>query len=411
MQTLCIKIFLNSCIDKTKLHILADYQNSPLGPSKRNVLNWFSMSTFKPSYMFNDFCIDILSAEFGKFDYSIKPQPKPIQTYSASVTYQPLQTISAHKRYLNSYFCPVIKEFKNRLLSVLKPKYHIFTDESNSDLVKNLNAFCNPNKVTELLASGDMYIKELDISKYDKSQGAEALLFCCALMKLFGISDDVIDYYQKCNLLNYLKNGTFGLSFTVNYQMKSGTAPTFIFNTLFTMAINTLVYDDNFVYYACFCGDDATFFLSNKINTYLQNIDTSQFTSTLLNLETKELSFVFAYFCSRFMLCSANGWYVVADPVKLLNKLGRSDILDYQHAEEYRVSASDNFKVPNVECMLLLDRAVSERYKIPTSNITLIKNLLAALYNRENFSSLYYEPFNYVRLVGAYRESRSYKTF
>nr|APG77656.1 hypothetical protein [Hubei virga-like virus 22] len=399
------KDFIRTFIDPRKYHVLADYKQSCLGASKRNVLQWFDLSSFKPSYMFNDFYIDILSAEFNKFSYSIKPQPKPVQTYNASVTYQPLQTISAHKRYLNSYFCPIIKEFKARLTSVLKKKYHIFTDESNADFVKNLNTFCNPGLVQKLLLSDQLFIKELDISKYDKSQGAEALLFCCALMKLFGISEDVVDYYFKCNLLNYLKCGTYGISFTVNYQMKSGTAPTLIFNTLFTMAVNGLVYDDSFVYYACFCGDDATFFLSTNIKRYLKDFDTSQFTSGLLNLETKELSFKYTYFCSRFMLASNNSWYVIADPVKLLNKLGRSDILDFAHAEEYRVSACDNFKVSNNEILFLLNFAISERYNIPTSNVNLIKNLQICLSSPELFQSLFYKPSNYVEPKGFFRAS------
>jgi hypothetical protein len=352
--------------------------------------------------MINNYYLDIFKMDFNTFDYSIKPNPKPVQTFNSSITYQALQTISAHKKYINSVFCPAIKELKERLKIVLKKKYVIFTDDSIEELTNTLNIVMSPQMIKTNLENGKFFTRELDISKYDKSQGYEALVFVCAIMKLLGMRQDVIDYYFKSNLLCKMVCGQFGMSFFINYQMKSGTAPTLIFNTIFTMGANAVIYDDRYVIMAAFCGDDAYYILKMIFKKILESFDSSTFLSQCLNLETKELSCKYIYFCSKFMLLTSTGWQIVPDPVKLLNKLGRNDILDYDHAEEYRVSTCDNFKIKNEETLYLLDLAISERYKIKTSNVNLIFSLLHFIANKENFSKLYYAPRNYVKPHSGY---------
>lgn len=68
------------------------------------------------------------------------------------------------------------------------------------------------------------------------------------------------------------------------------------------------------------------------------------------------------YFCSKYFVHDGNLWFVVPDPVKLLVKLGRSDLANYTHVEEYRTSLMDLTRVydyKNISHMMNL--AIAER--------------------------------------------------
>lgn len=395
--------FCNTYFDETKLNVVHEYTSHPCGASVHQVPRWWFASNFTDTmYMNNFYTLDFTQMSWNKYDYSIKPTPKPTQTIDASREHGALQTISAHKKFINSVFCPIIKEFKTRITSVFKNNVLIFGDMSNFDLVTHLNRILNPAHIRKLLKKKQLVSKELDISKYDKSQGVELLIFVCMLMRLMGVDEDIIDYYFNMELICVLNCPKLGLRFMINLQMKSGTAPTFIFNTLKCMAISACAYPLDDALIALFAGDDSYYLFPSDV-IKKEKTDVSSFLSKLLNLEVKIFNYVYSYFCSKFLLLGKNTWYIVPDPVKLLNKLGRLDVMDFDHLEEYRISTADNFRVQTEECLLILDFAISERYyktfsvEHYNSNIDLIISLIQVVSTKENFSQLFYEPDNYVK--------------
>lgn len=80
------------------------------------------------------------------------------------------------------------------------------------------------------------------------------------------------------------------------------------------------------------------------------------------------------------------------DPLKLVSKLGRRDLVNAQHVEEYRVSCVDLYEVfGNAVINHPLSAALAERYMVPyrdfSSTFATIYNLSK---NKEQFHSLFF---------------------
>lgn len=112
----------------------------------------------------------------------------------------------------------------------------------------------------------------------------------------------------------------------------------------------------------------------------------------LFNLECKLLNrYNVPYFCSKFIVFTDNWIYFVPDPLKFVTKLGRRDLSNYDHVEEYRVSCCD-MMLPLFNGVIVkgLSMGVYERYKGEMSECG---KLLAVLYmmcsDKEKFSKLF----------------------
>lgn len=114
--------------------------------------------------------------------------------------------------------------------------------------------------------------------------------------------------------------------------------------------------------------------------------------ATLLNLESKFFKYKRSiYFCSKYFVHDGLRWYVIPDPVKLLVKLGRSDLCNFEHAEEYRTSLMDLTQVyDNYNIIRMLNIAISERYNVSFNTDVLIGTIRNFIVNKLDFMSLYY---------------------
>lgn len=87
------------------------------------------------------------------------------------------------------------------------------------------------------------------------------------------------------------------------------------------------------------------------------------FFADMFNLESKFFVYNYHYFCSKFSISSLGRWFLVPDPIKLFVKLGRRDLVNYDHVEEYRISLLDLTKqYGNIILDNQLSLAISERY-------------------------------------------------
>lgn len=150
-------------------------------------------------------------------------------------------------------FCPILKEFKKRLVSVLPDKFRLFTDCSPLEFEDYLNRSMSPDDLDTL----DKL--EIDISKYDKSQGEILFEFELEIYRLFGVTEEHLQQWRVAHEFTVLYDQVNRLKFDIEFQRKSGNASTYIGNTLVLMGVVATLFDLGRVKYeyGMFSGDDS----------------------------------------------------------------------------------------------------------------------------------------------------------
>ena len=126
----------------------------------------------------------------------------------------------------------------------------------------------------------------------------------------------IIDKWRNSHQETYLIERANSVKLRVNYQRKSGDASTFIGNTLFGMAV------------ICLC-------LDLSLSKFDIMHDRNEICAMLFNLESKFFrSYKYPYFCSKFLIPIDGQFYLIPDPLKLITKFGRHDLVNHDHVEE-----------------------------------------------------------------------------
>lgn len=161
----------------------------------------------------------------------------------------------------------------------------------------------------------------------------------------------------------------------------------FFGNTLVLMGVMCTAYDLRSCSMALFSGDDSLILSKSDLS-----MDTTDTFSSLFNLETKLLRYKYYYFCSKFLLPVEDRWFFIPDPLKLVSKLGRKDLANFDHAREYYTSYKDLTKDYNsARINSYLNAAVSERYRSSFSDLSAVFSALKTLASsEEKFLELYY---------------------
>lgn len=314
-----------------------------------------------------------------EYSFMIKPTVKPKLTDTAHAEYAALQTIAFTTKDINAIFCPVFKEVYKRLCVVMPEKFKIFSELTNEQFCEHFD------RVVPAYRRNVMTSLEVDVSKYDKSQGAETLDFECALMAEFGVPEYLVNLWRYAHIDTILRDRINGISLRVRFQRKSGDASTFYGNTFFLMSVLASLFPIESCDFAAFAGDDSILFGDDFE-------DMNDYAASIFNLETKFfLDFHFSYFCSKFLLYNERKSWLIPDPVKLITKLGRADLVNEHHREDYRVSLVDlTTPFGDFRMFDMLSFAVAERYK---RQCTSRDSVFYTLYNLPRdvaiFNSLY----------------------
>nr|WDV81963.1 MAG: polyprotein [Martellivirales sp.] len=321
-------------------------------------------------------CINDVDASV--YEFLIKPSPKPNMLPTGTNVYPALQTICAHPKLFNSYFGPLVTKMKEKILYALRDKFIINTDLSVNDFMKKLNTICRPTDVY------GMDILEYDASKFDKSQGYLALEVEIEIMRRFGFPEIVLSKWKEAHEQSYIKDYGTGMKVKLNYQRKSGDSMTLLGNTIITMSTLSMVYDLDDAVFGLFVGDDSLIVGKNFCTNMSRTI------TGITNIEIKLFRYNSYYFCSRFLLDVDNCWVMVPDPLKLLTKLGRHDLVDEQHAREYRVSIFDNSKMYfDYRVVDAIGFFMCDRYGIYRDWAPFFAVLIKYLYSDDKFFELY----------------------
>nr|QVG74697.1 hypothetical protein 1 [ssRNA positive-strand virus sp.] len=380
MVKIMVKKFITSYIPASNRHILFGYSTNPIDINIDNAYNWLNTQAAKVDRNIDpDFQLDNTDLEF--YNYMIKPTPKPVLDSSGVSAYSALQTIAYHDKNINSIFCSLFKVIKQRLISILDPRFRIFTDCSAEQFAEELSKDYNAN-ILDIL-----YKLEIDLSKYDKSQGKLLLDVEIEIYRILGVPKHILKLWYNAHLNTTLYDRINKLKFFVQYQRKSGNASTYLGNTLVLMVIIACLFNMDDIVLGLFSGDDSL--LLSKRSFYDRNRECA----SLFNLESKFFKYKYSYFCSKFLL-NVDGYFkFIPDPLKILIKFGRADLVNYGHVEDYRISTKDllvSYNDTNIDEHL--GRAIAERYNSIYDISLLLENILAFVNSKETFKKLFYIP-------------------
>lgn len=325
----------------------------------------------------------IYEKDLTKYSYILKRIAKPSLDDRPQCKNSSAQAIAHLDKMTNAIFSPLVRDMKHRLYSVLRPDKVVCSDVSVEGFQDILN-----NRLPPYTLKDYPFRFETDFSKYDKSQAVLALMVDVGMMELLGVPEELI----ACWILMHVSTRVVALSqrfaASVFYQRKSGDPMTFLGNTLFLMCVLAFLLGDNLKNgFGVFAGDDSYMFLKCAV-------DETKFIrscATLFNLEVKVLHYNYPYFCSKFMLPINDRWVCVPDMWKTIIKLGRNDLVNFTHVEEYRVSLMDNLR-----CLKFhhywdeYAMALAERYRLGFLPVYIFPAVYSLICDSSSFSSLYY---------------------
>nr|UZH43566.1 hypothetical protein 1 [Brejeira virus] len=375
-SSLMLDALIRECFDE---NLLRFHLREKIVVSMNSVYEWLSKQpTGTKELIVPDFALH--QTALNAYTFSIKRKPKPNLTVDATKSYLALQTIVYHEKPINAMFCSIFREIKTRVTLSLKKHVKIFCDMSAEDFENVLNRDIQPRSLSPFLEK-----LEIDISKYDKSQRELALEFECKLMSYFGVDADIVELWFNAHVLTEVYDKTTKMRALIPYQRKSGDASTFIGNTLFLMAVVCDLVPVSELELALFSGDDSLLY-GHNMDMYRD----SQHFGLKFNLEIKFFSFEMSYFCSKFLLVVNDKWTFTPDPVKFMTKLGRHDLVNPLHVEEYRISFVDTVRnYRDYHVCSNVAKALIERYGIVTDHTSFLMSL-DDMTSSENFSLLFY---------------------
>nr|QQM16261.1 putative replicase [Mohsystermes virus] len=290
----------------------------------------------------------------NKFKCFLKPMEKARFDNSHLVQLIAGQIITAQDPEATAFFTTLFKYFDYALKETIQDRWLIGDGLTIDEMSGHVN---------ELLsrAASKVSFLEVDISKFDKSQGEFLLKVQLEILRRFGFPKFFLDYWWQCHLFNLLVFQSSGLRMYTQYQRRTGDVFTLIGNTLVAMIALSYAYDltPSNVYGGLICGDDQLVLFKEQLIP-----DVSDRIAQRLNLHMKiEDTRNSIYFCSRFLIQSGNSMIFVPDPLKLLYRLSKTDVKSENHLYCCWMSfvlLTKYYGAPSVQCEL--ERAVMARY-------------------------------------------------
>lgn len=378
---LLFKNFERSAIDETKVAIYESYADDPININSQVVSVWLEKQPpSRRKQIVSDLPLHL--RPFNKFEFMVKKDVKPQLTPDSMYSYPSVQTIVYNDASVNAVSCPIYNLLWERLLAVLDPRILVMTGMSPVEFEAEFNARLCPEVASVLRTL------ENDFSKYDKAQaGALRRLEHLVWTKL-GLDPEIALIWDRSRRTSDVRDRKNGVSFVTEYQRKSGEATTFSGNTLVAMCVMLAVIDIDDIVLMLAAGDDTLIYLRPGTDFS----DSSALVADLFNLECKLLEcYEVPYFCSKFLISTPDWTYFVHDLLKFVTKLGRHDMSNYTHVENYRVSCVDTMRsLFNPVVAPGLTVGMQERYHSTFCDVTKVLAVLRTLcHDPKKFAALY----------------------
>nr|QHA33738.1 polyprotein [Atrato Virga-like virus 2] len=379
--------FQLSGIDPSKLHVYNSFADDKVSISSPLIAEWLEKQPpNRQAQIVSDLPLHL--RPYNRFNYMVKTEVKPQLAPSAKHTYPSVQTIIYNDPSVNAIFCPIFNVLFERLISVLHPKILLLTGMSKPEFERELNARITPEFAARLRAVED------DFSKFDKAQQEALRVLEDLLWRSLGLDPELARIWDRSRRYSRVYDRHGGITFRTRFQRKSGEATTFSGNTLVAVCIMLAIFDIDDIVLLLAAGDDTLVYLRDGVEV----MDSSRLIADLFNLECKLLDrYHIPYFCSAFIVPTPTWTYVVPDPLKFVTKLGRRDMKNFEHVEEYRVSCVDTMQsLFNMEVSQGLGLAIAERYG-GFSEVSKLQAVLRTIcYSPELFATLFVHDRNVI---------------
>lgn len=167
--------------------------------------------------------------------------------------YASVQTIAYYDKSLNVISCSIFNVLAEQLYAVLDDQLLILTNMSNQEFERELNKRLNSfGKICQI---------ENDMSKYDKAQHEVLRYLEDELLRLLGMSEDLLEIWSVSHKNSRVGDKQTGIKFETEYQRKSGDASIFFGNTLVLIAVLLSCYNIEDIKLMLAAGDDSVIFL------------------------------------------------------------------------------------------------------------------------------------------------------
>jgi len=307
---------LNRCVNRFITHVVDKTRLSKLNPISGEELHYFNQYLENKNPPLSEYKGPVPLVALDKYMHMIKTTLKPVEEDSLHIERPIPATITYHKKGVvmmtSPYFlCAIV-----RLLYVLKSKFVVPTGKYHQIFQMN----------PELLKHSKEF-KEIDFSKFDKSQGRLHHDVQFRLFLALGIPEHFVTTWFNSHERSHIRDRDCGIGFSVDYQRRTGDACTYLGNTLVTLSVLSYVYDlsNPNVLFVAASGDDSLIGSREPLPREKEDLCVS-----LFNFETK-FPHNQPFICSKFLLvveCDDGSEEVLAvpNPLKLLQKLGPKNL-------------------------------------------------------------------------------------
>nr|UEP18545.1 MAG: RNA-dependent RNA polymerase [Cape gooseberry ilarvirus 1] len=307
---------LNDCVSRFLTHVIDKKRLAKLMPISGEELFYFNQYVREKNPPLSTYKGPIPLISLDRYMHMIKTSLKPVEEDSLHVERPIPATITYHDKGVVMMTSPYFLCAMTRLLYVLKSKFTVPTGKYHQIFQMD------PMRLTT-----SKFFKEIDFSKFDKSQGHLHHDIQHKIFLMLGMPQHVITTWFNAHEVSHISDKACGLNFSVDFQRRTGDACTYLGNTIVTLSVLSYVYDlssPNILFVAA-SGDDS---LIGSITELPR--DKEDLCVSLFNFETK-FPHNQPFICSKFLLvveCDDGSKEVlpVPNPLKLLQKMGPKNL-------------------------------------------------------------------------------------
>nr|WIW79879.1 RNA-dependent RNA polymerase [Bacopa chlorosis virus] len=307
---------LRKCVTRFITHVVDKPRLSKLEPMSGEEVFFFNQYLENKNPPLSEYKGPVPLLALDKYLHMIKTTLKPVEDDSLHIERPIPATITYHRKGVVMMSSPYFLCAMVRLLYVLKSKFFIPTG-------KNHQIF----HFDPVRLKTSKFFKEIDFSKFDKSQGRLHHDIQKMLFLHLGLPQHFVTTWFNAHELSHIRDRDCGVGFSVDFQRRTGDACTYLGNTLVTLSVLSYVYDlsDPNVLFVAASGDDSLIGTLEPLPRDKEDLCVS-----LFNLETK-FPHNQPFLCSKFLLvveCDDGSEEVLAvpNPLKLLQKLGPKNL-------------------------------------------------------------------------------------
>nr|QWQ59704.1 RdRp [Manihot esculenta associated ampelovirus 2] len=219
------------------------------------------------------------------------------------------QNIVYHERAVCACFSVCFIQMTKRLKAILNRRAKLFVGVDLSEFALDIQLTMEKN-IAHYSCS------EIDISKYDKSQNDFTKAFELRVYEYLGMPKEMLDLWAASEFNGIARMISSALAVDMGSQRRTGTANTWLGNTLINMMLLSEATNVHDFALCCFSGDDSLLLYDKPVT-----VDLSRY-SAAYGFDVKYYHHSTPYFCSKFLVEAAGKLHYVPDPFKIFIKFG-----------------------------------------------------------------------------------------